>query len=48
MSFLSRAMACLLLAAFAGPLHAGDAGKILIVVSGEGRYQGKTLSLIHI
>ncbi|WP_334177332.1 DJ-1/PfpI family protein [Pseudoxanthomonas sp.] len=42
MSFLSRAMACLLLAAFAGPLHAGDAGKILIVVSGEGRDQGKT------
>lgn len=36
-------LACLLLlAAIAAPLHAGDAGKILIVVSGEGRDQGKT------
>ena len=32
----------LLLATLAAPLHAADAGRILIVVSGEGRDQGKT------
>nr|WP_298154816.1 DJ-1/PfpI family protein [uncultured Pseudoxanthomonas sp.] len=36
-------LACaLLLAALAAPLHAEEAGRILIVVSGEGRDQGKT------
>ncbi|TQM06626.1 putative intracellular protease/amidase [Pseudoxanthomonas sp. 3HH-4] len=36
-------LACaLLLATLAAPLHATDAGRILIVVSGEGRDQGKT------
>lgn len=45
MRFMSRTfhLACvLLLAALAAPLHAADAGRILIVVSGEGRDQGKT------
>lgn len=45
MRFMSRTfhLACtLLLAALAAPLHAEEAGRILIVVSGEGRDQGKT------
>lgn len=45
MRFIPRTfhLACtLLLAALAAPLHAADAGRILIVVSGEGRDQGKT------
>ena len=35
-------LACLLAVGIAGHVHAGDAGRILIVVSGEGRDQGKT------
>lgn len=35
-------LACLLIVGVANPVHAGDAGRILIVVSGEGRDQGKT------
>jgi putative intracellular protease/amidase len=45
MRFIPRTfhLACtLLLATLAAPLHAADAGRILIVVSGEGRDQGKT------
>ncbi|UOV04404.1 DJ-1/PfpI family protein [Pseudoxanthomonas sp. F37] len=44
MRFIPRTfhLACtLLLAALAAPLHAADAGRILIVVSGEGRDHGK-------
>ena len=40
-----RRTGCLLALAFAGctlPLHAAEPGKVLIVVSGEGRDQGKT------
>ena len=43
MSFLTRLLLTgLLFTAAATPLHASDAGRILIVVSGEGRDQGKT------
>jgi hypothetical protein len=45
MRFIPRTfhLACaLLLATLATPLQAADAGRILIVVSGEGRDQGKT------
>ncbi|KAF1726370.1 DJ-1/PfpI family protein [Pseudoxanthomonas japonensis] len=35
-------LACLLAVGIAGHVYAGDAGRILIVVSGEGRDQGKT------
>ena len=45
MRFMSRTfhLACaLLLATAATPLHAAKADRILIVVSGEGRDQGKT------
>ncbi|MEJ2790325.1 MULTISPECIES: DJ-1/PfpI family protein [unclassified Pseudoxanthomonas] len=45
MRFIPRTfhLACtLLLTTLAAPLHAADAGRILIVVSGEGRDQGKT------
>ena len=43
MSFITRILLSgLLLAATTTPLHAGEAGRILIVVSGEGRDQGKT------
>lgn len=43
MSLLARILlAASLLAAPAFPLHAGEAGRILIVVSSEGRDQGKT------
>jgi putative intracellular protease/amidase len=35
-------LACLLAVGIADHVHAGDAGRILIVVSGEGRDQGKT------
>ena len=43
MSFLSRvSLIVLLFAGMTGPVEAADAGRILIVVSGEGRDQGKT------
>ncbi|MBD9478757.1 DJ-1/PfpI family protein [Pseudoxanthomonas sp. PXM02] len=43
MSFITRILLSgLLLAATTTPLHASETGRILIVVSGEGRDQGKT------
>ena len=42
MSFLVRILLAGLLLAAIAPLHAGEAGRLLIVVSGEGRDQGKT------
>jgi putative intracellular protease/amidase len=42
MSFFARLLFASLLLLAIAPLHAGDAGRILIVVSGEGRDQGKT------
>ncbi len=42
MYFFARLLFASLLLLAIAPLHAGDAGRILIVVSGEGRDQGKT------
>lgn len=42
MSFLARILLASLLLAVTAPLHADGTGRILIVVSGEGRDQGKT------